>query len=157
MKSHFSATDRTLKSSWLDVSGRPDRWSCNQLIGRCQRPVTCHRTCPVVVSPLWNLFVLDRTLLSYVRSTCRQRPVAAVDAYCRATWSERPVAFLQRPVTSVSLFLCDLAYGLVPIFVLRLCLISWVFSCVSRVLLKVLIIGSSRRFRPSHVLHPIEL
>ena len=51
---------------------------------------------------------------------------------------QRPV---QRPITSVSSFLRDLASGLVPIFVLELCLISWVFSCVSRVLLKVLIIG----------------
>ena len=67
---------------------------------------------------------------------------------------QRPV---QRPVASVSLFLRDLAYGLVPIFMLGFCLISWVFSCAPKVLLEVLIIGSSRRLRPSHVLHPIEL
>ena len=68
--------------------------------------------------------------------------------------AQRPV---QRPITSVSSFLRDLAYGLVPIFVLGLCLISWVFSCASKVFLKVLIIGSPRRLRPCHVLHPIEL
>ena len=51
----------------------------------------------------------------------------------------------------------DLAYGLVSIFVLGLCLISWVFSCASKVFLTVLIIGSSRHLRLSHVLHPIEL
>ena len=62
-----------------------------------------------------------------------------------------------RPVASASLFLRDLAYGLVPIFMLGLCLISWVFSCAPKVLLKVLIIRSSRRLRPSHVLHPIGL
>ena len=43
---------------------------------------------------------------------------------CWASWSERPVTFLrrlvQRPVTSVSSFLRDLAYGLVPIFMLGL-------------------------------------
>ena len=69
----------------------------------------------------------------------------------------RPVGCRQRPVASASSFLHDLAYGLVPIFVLGLCLISWVFSCASNVLLEVLIIGSSRRLRPSYVLHPIEL
>ena len=44
---------------------------------------------------------------------------------------------MQCPVTSVNLFLHDLASGLVPIFVLGLCLISWVFSCASKVLLEV--------------------
>ena len=83
-----------------------------------------------------------------------QRPVAAA-----AEPLDRGVRSLcyQRPVTSVSSFLCDLAYGLVPIFMLGLCLISWIFSYASKVLLKVLIIGSSRRLRPSHVLHPIKL
>ena len=64
---------------------------------------------------------------------------------------------MQRPVTIVSSFLHDLVSGLVPMFVLGLCLISCVFSCAPKVLLMVLIIGSSRRLRPSHVLHPIEL
>ena len=36
-------------------------------------------------------------------------------------------------------------------------MISWVFSCAFRVLLEVLIIGSSRRLCSSHVLHPIGL
>ena len=40
---------------------------------------------------------------------------------------------------------------------LGLCSIYWIFSYVSKVLLKVLIIGSSCRLRPSRVLHPIEL
>ena len=88
-----------------------------------------------------------RTLLSYVRSICLfsvwtlctrpdsvvlrpvnlpvQRPVAAAaENLDRGVWSlcyQRPV---QRPVTSVSSFLHDLACGLVPIFVLGLCLIS---------------------------------
>jgi hypothetical protein len=46
---------------------------------------------------------------------------------------------------------------LVPIFMLGLCLISWIFTCASKVFLEVLIIGSSRCLRPSHVLHPIGL
>ena len=37
------------------------------------------------------------------------------------------------------------------------CLISWIFSYAPKVLLKVLIIRSSRCLCPSHVLHPIEL
>ena len=57
----------------------------------------------------------------------------------------------------MSSFLCDLAYGLVLIFMLGLYLIFWVFSCAPKVLLEVLIIESSRRLRPSYVLHPIEL
>ena len=151
------------------MSGRPDRWSHEQLIGCCQRPVTYHRTRPVVVSPLWNLSVLDRTLLPFVRSVCHQRlvqhPVTADDAYLPSLFigAFGPASgrfcqhLVQRPVTSVSSFLRNLAYGLVPILVLGLCLISWVFSCAPRVLLVVLIIGSSRRLRSSHVLHPIEL
>ena len=87
-----------------------------------------------------------------------QRPVAVVaeplDRSVRSLCYQRPV---QRLFTSVSSFLCDLASGLVPIFVLGLCSISWIFSYASKVLLKVLIIGSSRRLRPSHILHPIEL
>ena len=54
-------------------------------------------------------------------------------------------------------FLLNLASSLVPIFVLGLCLVSWVFSYASRVLLMVLIIGSSYRLYPSLGLHPIEL
>jgi hypothetical protein len=83
-----------------------------------------------------------------------QRPVAA-----SAKPLDRSIRSLcyQCPVTSVSLFLRDLASGLVPIFVLRLCLISCVFSCASKILLMELIIGSSHRLRPSHVLHPIVL
>jgi hypothetical protein len=50
-----------------------------------------------------------------------------------------------------SLFLHDLASGLVPISVLGLCLVSWIFYCASRVLLEVLIIRSSHRLCPSHV------
>ena len=109
------------------------------------------------------------------------RRFAALEPYCTRSdaavlrpvgWRQRrvqcPVACLpsplpsvrslvQRPVTSVSSFLRDLAYGLVPIFMLGFYLISWVFSCAPKVLLEVLIIGSSRRLRPSYVLHPIEL
>ena len=87
-----------------------------------------------------------------------QRPVAAaaepLDRGVRSLCYQRLV---QRPITSMSLFLRDIAYGLVPIFMLGLCLISWVFSCAPRVLLMVLIIESSRCLRPSHILHPIEL
>ena len=84
-----------------------------------------------------------------------QRPVAAaaaepLDRGCRSLC-------YQRPVTSMSLFLRDFVSGLVPIFVLGLCLISWIFSYASEVLLTVFIIGSSCCLRPSHVLHPIEL
>ena len=52
MKFHFSATDRTLITYLPDASSRPNHWSHDQLIGRCQRPVTCHRTHPVAFSPL---------------------------------------------------------------------------------------------------------
>ena len=87
-----------------------------------------------------------------------QHPVAAaaesLDWGVRSLCYQRPV---QRPVTSVSSFLRDLTYDLVPIFMLRLCLKSWVFSCAPKVLLEVLIIGSSCRLCPSHILHPIEL
>ena len=87
-----------------------------------------------------------------------QRPVTAaakpLDRSVRLLCYQRPV---ERPVTSVGSFLCDLASGLVHIFVLGLCLISWVFSYASKVLLMVLIIGSSHHLRPCHVLHPNEL
>jgi len=91
---------------------------------------------------------------------CRHRPVhypvACLPSHRSSVRSrfQRPV---QRPVASASSFLCDLAHGLVPIFMLGLCLTSWVFSCASKVLLEVLIIRSSCRLRPSHVLHPIGL
>ena len=60
------------------------------------------------------------------------RPVDSLDQRSVAAsvepldWSVRSLCYqhpVQRPVTSVSLFLHDLAYGLVPIFVLGLCLI----------------------------------
>ena len=76
-------------------------------------------------------------------------------------WSECLVSFCQHPVqrlvATVSSFLRDLACGLVPIFMLGFCLISWVFSYAPKVLLEVLIIISSCRLCPSHILHPIEL
>ena len=65
--------------------------------------------------------------------------VEALDRGIRSLCYQRPI---QRPVTSMSSFLHDLAYDLVPIFVLELCLISWVFSCAPKVLLVVLIITS---------------
>jgi len=148
------------ESSWPDASGRPDRCSRELPIGRCQRPVACHRTRPVAVSRAWNLSVLDRTLRSCVRSVAASvrslRPVACLPSHRSSVRSrfQRPV---QRPVASASSFLRDLAHGLVPIFMLGLCLTSWVFSCASKVLLEVLIIRSSCRLRPSHVLHPIGL
>ena len=79
-----------------------------------------------------------------------QRPVA-VSAE-PLDQSVRSLCF-QRPVTSVSSFLRDLTSGLVPIFVLGLCLISWVLSFLRM----VLIVESSCHLRLSHVLHPIEL
>jgi hypothetical protein len=142
-------------------------------------------TCPVTSARLWNLSRHDRTLkpcvsghpLCSVRSStsccrddeqCEYRHVrspllcsvwlllltpAATGQLIGASgplkghvWSPLPSSFLR-----------DLASGLVPIFVLGLCLVSWVFYCASRVLLEVLIIGSSRRLHPSHSLHPIEL
>jgi hypothetical protein len=48
-------------------------------------------------------------------------------------------------------FLMIMTSGLVPIFMLGLCLILYVFHYASKVLLEVLIIGSSRRLHPSHV------
>ena len=130
------STDRTLPASGHllpDASGR----SFAALEPLCTRPNS------VVLRPI-DLLV--------------QRPVAAVaepfDRGVRSLCYQCPV---QHSVTFVSSFLCDLESGLVPIFVLGLCLKSWVFSSASKVLLMVLIIGSSRRLRPSHVLHPIEL
>ena len=57
-----------------------------------------------------------------------QRPVAAADASLLSLFIGVSGRFCQRPVASASLFLRDLTYGLVPISVLGLCLISWVFS-----------------------------
>jgi len=151
MKSCFSATDRTLRSSRPLESRSTDRTqpaSDHMPPDTPGRNITalepfCTRSDSVVLHPV-DLLV--------------QRPVAAaaepLDRGVRSLCYQRPV---QRPVTSVSSFLHDLAYGLVPIFVLGLCLISWVFSCASKVLLMVLIIGSSRCLRPSHILHPINL
>ena len=85
----------------------------------------------------------------YCPTSVRFAFLASGRCYCRA--SDRSVRSLcyQRPVyrlvTSVSSFLRDLVFGLVPIFVLGLCLISWVFSCASRVLLKVLITSPSSK------------
>ena len=122
------------------------------------------RTRPVADLPLRNLTVIDRTLLSYVWSVAASVRSGIRSPVYRATClaSGRSVRLLvQRlvlhSVTTVSSFHHDLAYGLVPIFVLGLCLISWVFSCASKVFRRVLIIGSLRHLRPSHVLHPIEL
>jgi len=50
-----------------------------------------------------------------------------------------------------SSFLHDLASGLVPFFVLELCLIFWVFYHASNGLLEVLIIKSPGLLRLSHV------
>ena len=103
-------------------------------------------------------------LLSYVWLVAASVQSSVRLPVCRATClvASRSVRLLvQRPVqhlvTTVSSFLHDLAYGLVPIFMLGLCLISWVFSCAPKVLFAVLIIESSHRLRPSYVLHPIEL
>ena len=154
--SRETATDRTLN--------RPDRTcpvvpTVELAIYRSdagQRPVACHRTRPVAVSRAWNLSVLDRTLHFCVRSVAASvrssHPVACLSSH----WSSVRSRF-QRPVASASSFLRDLAYDLVPIFMLGLCLTSWVFSCASKVLLEVLIIRSSCRLRLSHVLHLIKL
>ena len=155
MKSCFSATDRTLESSrplesrttdrTLPASGHLPPDASGRKFAALE-PL-CTRSDAAVLRPVGLLPVSG---LAFGRCCC-----------CRASWLERPNVFLQRPVqrpvTFVSSFLRDLAYGLVPIFVLGLCLISWVFSCAPKVLLEVLIIGSSRRLCPSHVLHPIEL
>ena len=88
-----------------------------------------------------------RSVFASIRSL---RPVAYLPRHRSSVRSrfQRPVQRpVQRSVASASSFLRDLAYGLVPIFMLGLCLISWVFSCASKVLLEVLIIGSSRRLR----------
>ena len=115
-----------------------------------QRPMHRSVRCSVLCSVRCSVRSLLLTLLLLsllIGASCA--------ASCAASYaSERPV---QRPVTSVSSFLRDLVSGLVPIFRLVLCLISWVFSYASRVLLMVLIVGSSCRLCPSHVLHPIEL
>ena len=60
---------------------------------------------------------LDATVLRSVG--CRQRPVACLPSPLPSVRS-----LVQRPVTTVSSFLRDLAYGLVPIFMLGLCLRS---------------------------------
>ena len=113
-----------------------------------ERPVQRSVQHPVAVVDSAVAEPFDRSVLCSVRCSVR-----CIGASCAASCaSEHPVQRpVQCPVTSVSLFLRDLASGLVPIFMLGLCLISWVFSCAPRVLLMVLIIGSSRRLRPSHV------
>ena len=119
MKSHFSATDRTLTRVRSALTGhvRSRKWLSRTLL---------------MLTELWH---------PASGHFAAQRPV------------QRPVTSMSCPasVTSVSSFLRDLTSDLVPIFVLGLCLISWVFSCASKVLLMVLIIGSSRLLRPSHV------
>ena len=150
-KSRFSATDRTLITSRLLEPRSTDR----TLPASGHLPPDAFGHSFVALEPLCTR--PDSVILRPV-DLLVQRPVAAtvepLDWGIRSLCYQRPV---QRPVTSVSSFLCDLACGLVPIFVLGLCLISCVFSCASRVLLKVLIIGSSRHLHPSHVSHPIEL
>ena len=69
--------------------------------------------------------------------------------YCATSDHVENTVDMMNSVTSAS--------GLVPNFVLGLCLTLYVFYASSHVILEVLIIGSSRRLRPSHVLHPIGL
>ena len=140
----------------------------------------------VALAPLWNLSRHDRTILlgassrpavtsghaknvvvmmnnvTYAFGHCfDQRPViTSVTTVARAMIGR--IRSLRGSVQSslsspfFFLFFTILASGLVPIFVLGLCLISWVFSCASRLLLIVLIVGSSCRLRPSHVLHQLQ-
>ena len=89
--------------------------------------------------------------------SCHQLPVQCPVA-CLPSPLPSVRSLVQRPVhRPVTWFLRDLAYGLVPIFMLGLCLTLYVFFASSHVFLELLIIGSSRHLRPSYVLHPIEL
>ena len=135
-----------------------------------------------MLAPLWNLSRHDRTLLLgasgrpavtsghteniamtmnnviSVSGQCfAQRPVIAlVTVIARATIGHvrylRCSIRLSLPSPFFIHFFAILVTGLLPIFVLGLCLISWVFSSASKVLLMVLIIESSRCLCPSHVL-----
>ena len=158
--SRNSATDRTLN--------RPDRTrpvvptvaaANHQSDAASVRSPATGRVRSQFRAPGTSLYSIGRCVsasgrLPPVSSPCVRSPV------CRATGpaSGRTSSVRSlRPVASASSFLHDLAYGLVPIFMLGLGLIFWVFSCASKVLLEVLIIRSSRHLRPSHVLHPIRL
>ena len=136
-------------------------------------PVSLNRTCSVAQALLWNLFGHDRTLLlgafgrptiafGYAENIAVMMNSVTCESdhrvcHCGCTDNDRtrPVPSWQRPVVSAEpllhSFLRDLTSGLVPIFVLGLCLVSWVFYCASRVLLEVLIIRSSHCLHPSHM------
>jgi hypothetical protein len=141
-------------------------------------PVAYHLTRPVNVSLFWNLSDLIgchclarpvvhsccvRSSLSCCRddeqwSPCvRSLPRSEFGRYygrllLLSNWSDTSGPHKGRVRSPLpSSFVRDLVSGLVRMFVLGLCLVSWVFYCASRVLLEVLIIRSSRHLRPSHV------
>jgi hypothetical protein len=137
-------TDRTLITPWPDadhaltgcVRSLPNgRLATGMLHWSIARPssVTCDRTRLVTLEPLWNLSGVDRTLLL----ACPVTPLSlhlviaehAALVNSNACASSPCEGRVRSPLPS--LFLCDLVSGLVPIFVLGLCLISWIFSCAT--------------------------
>jgi hypothetical protein len=173
------ATHRTRKSSPSDTSIPPDHWSARVPIGRCPasghmppdasnhicaalEPIYCRSDAAARASdrspPSRPVFSKHRSFAATVQVPVRpmhttvQHPVTATNAsvaqstigrvgcLCGSVWSSLPLPFPR-----------DLASGLVPIFVVELCLISWVFYYASSILLEVLMIGSSRHLCLCHV------
>jgi hypothetical protein len=174
-----STTHRTRKSSPSDMSSPPDHWSARVLIGHCPasghmpldvsdhicdalEPLCCRSDAAARESgrspPSRPVFSKHQSLVATVKvpvhpmHTTVQRPITATNASVAQAMIGR-VGCLRGSVQSSLplLFLRDLASGLVPIFVVELCLISWVFYYASSILLEVLMVGSSRRLCPSHV------
>jgi hypothetical protein len=142
--------DRTLGRVRSHSIGRV--WSCRRRSGTFLDMIRRYFLVRLVVLPsrLVTLRALPLTMNSEVRASSHclaQRLVATADACCcRATGRTRPVLRGPHLVTSTELVSS------------RSCvrLGSHLYTA-SRVLLIVLIMGSSYRLRPSHVLHPIEL
>ena len=126
-------------------------------IGRC---TLCVRSSSAATSGHAENIVMMKNSVIGASSHCfAQRPVIAADACCcRATDRTCPV-----PIRAASGHLCRARFFTIlrPAWFLssclRVCLILYVFYVSSNVFLEVLIIGSSRRLHPSHILHPIEL
>jgi hypothetical protein len=144
-----SAMHRTRRSSPSDASGPPDRWSTCVLIGRypasghmpldasghicaALEPLYCQSDAAARASsrspPSRPVFSKHRSLAAIVQvpvHTTVQCPITMTDASI-AQATIRCIQCLRGSIrSSLSLlFLRDLAFGLVPIFVLKLCLIS---------------------------------
>ena len=144
-ETHFSATDRTLITSWPDTSNRPDRWSAHVDWMQCEsshyRSDASGRDV-AALEPLWTRSdaavpasgrssVSVRSVLNvlprwWTVSSSRpvtfspQRPVAVADAFsCRATDRTRPV-----PIRAAKGHLCEARFFAIlrPAYFLSSCL-----------------------------------